>query len=172
MDIKQALQLKRKGILNVDNCIFTDSLKDSDVQELKVYLEEKGINVKIIDLNFREIKAEESPETTAIRYLYETQKIRDKVIGSLDFYIITNYITLYNNSTVKFLKSSNTSFLCWYLAYSINLNPIMFITSKVEENNYALVNIFTKGDIVEAFERGLKEIDNIVNEAISQKKKE
>lgn len=169
MDIKQALQLKRKGLLNVDNCIFVDSLDSTEVEKLKKHLEEQGLKVNIIDLNFREVNVEESPETTAIRYLYEAQKIRDKVIGSLDFFIITNYINLYRNFTTEFLKKSNPQFLCWYVAYSINLNPIMFMTSKVEENNYALVNIFTKGDIVEAFERGLKEINDIVNEALSQK---
>jgi hypothetical protein len=51
----------------------------------------------------------------------------------------------------------------------MNLNPIMFLTSKEEENNYGLVNIFTKGGITEAFEQGLKEIEDIVKEAILQK---
>ena len=169
LDIKQALQLKRKGILNLDNCIYTDSIPDEQIKELKNYLIDQGLKVEIIDFNFQSIEAEESPETTAIRYLYEAQKIRDKVMSSLDFFIITNYTHLYRNYTTEFLKKSNKPFLCWYVAYSMNLNPIMFLTSKEEENNYGLVNIFTKGGITEAFEQGLKEIEDIVKEAILQK---
>jgi len=169
MDINQALQLKRKSLLNVDNCIFTDAISKEDIKKLESYVESFGVKVNVIDFSFRDIGADESPQTTALRYLYEAQKIRDKVVGSLDFFIITNYTNLYKNFTTEFLKKSDPQFLCWYLTYQMNLNPLMFLTTKANEKYYALVNIFMKGDIIESFNKRLEEIEEIVNEAMNRK---
>lgn len=166
MDIKEVLQLKQKGVLNLDNCIFADAIPEEEILTLSHFLTKQGLKVKIFNLEFDDVEAGESPETTAIKYLYNAQKIRDKVIGSLDFYIITNYTSLYKNYITEFLKKSNPQFLCWYVSYSMNLNPIMFLTSKEKENNYALVNIFTKGGVIEAFEKGLVEIQKILEEKL------
>lgn len=166
MDIKEALQLKQKGILNLDNCIFVDAIPEEEISTLSDYLTKQGLTVKVFDFDFKDIESDESPETTALKYLYTAQKFRDKVISSLDFYIIKNYTSLYRNYITEFLKKSNPQFLCWYVSYIINLNPMMFLTSKETENNYALVNIFMKGGITEAFEKGIEEIQKILEEKL------
>ena len=163
MNIKEALQLKIQGIIDLDNCIFINRFTDQDIENLKVIIEKEGIKCKILDFSKCLVAgSRETLETTAIRYIYTIQRYTDIIMHSNRLFLIKDIYLFYNNYITEFLRKTNPAFLCWYLSYNTSCHPIMILDTSTNANNYGLINITTK-DILNGYQRGLKELENLIS---------
>lgn len=162
MNIQEALDLKVKGILNLDNCICVDNFTEKQVQLLKSYLIQQKQEVIVLNCNKLFTETTASMESSAIKYLYILQKYLDIILRSNKLYLIQDIHKFYDNNIINSLQKTNPAFVCWFLAFNYNCNPIMFLNTKPTSTNKGLINVIAKEDIVEAFNKGLEKLENII----------
>lgn len=170
MRLSEIMLLKQKGIIDMDNVIVVNNFEDEEVNSLAEYIEQKNPNIKceVLPKNDYSPLPQESVETSATRFLYELQKVRDHIIQHRDtLFLYQNFNDFYKNEITEILNKSNPSFLVWYLNYLPTFHPIMYINKRDTEGHYGLINIY--GDkpgfvLTESFEKGLEEMDQILKE--------
>lgn len=173
--LKEALKLRSQGIIAVYNYIVANGLSDKKIEELKAYIEDQGIKTHIIDIEdiVQKVDYNASFETDAMKFLYEFQKIKDKVIASGDFFILRNLNKLYDNTITEALKKSNVQFLVWYVSFQPSFCPIMTLSGKDGLKFGVITSICTEDkSVTEAFNQGLLDLFQLVKENANASKSE
>lgn len=174
--LQRALELKRKGIIPLDNFIYLNGFTAEEVGTFAERVEKEfGMKTEIRDIEkiVSNIDPKQSHETNATRFIYEMQQLRDEVISSNSFFIICNIESYYSNSIVNLLKTCNISFLVWYISFNPSFYPLLTINRNEEEVKVGLITKCCKipENLLDTMKEGLKELFETVERENSNENK-
>lgn len=168
MDLIEIMSLKHKGIANLDNVIFICGYSEEDSKKLMKYLIERyDQNINFLDvkklLDGVRDQEDTSYETLAVKYILTMQNLYDTVMHSNELFIVSDIDYFYNNQTVEVLGKSNSQFMLWYISYQLQFNAIMQLYKNKKAKHFSIFNIENYSDIIDAFNKGLEEINKALN---------
>lgn len=166
--LKEALDLKIKGIAEVDNFIYLNGYEHSEAQALAKDIRNKyEVEVRIIDLKdiTSNFDSSASHETNATKFIYELMKIRDKVMQDNCFFLLLDISSFYNkNEIVTLLGKSNINFLLWYTSFVPTFTPLFNINRSDDTLNFGIVNEVCPDPklLPTAFDDGLEKLFSLI----------
>lgn len=166
--LKEALDLKIKGIADVDNFIYLNGYEHSEAQALAKDIRSKyGVEVHLVDLKdiTNNFDSSASHETNATKFIYELMKVRDKVIQDNCFFLLLDISSFYNkNEIVTLLGKSNINFLLWYTSFVPTFTPLFNINRSDDTLNFGIVNEVCPDPklLPTAFDDGLEKLFSLI----------
>lgn len=166
--LKEALDLKIKGIADVDNFIYLNGYEHSEAQALAKNIRNKyEVEVQVIDLKdiTNNFDSSASHETNATKFIYELMKIRDKVMQDNCFFLLLDISSFYNkNEIVTLLGKSNINFLLWYTSFVPTFTPLFNINRSDDTLNFGVVNEVCPDPklLSTAFDDGLEKLFSLI----------
>lgn len=166
--LKEALDLKIKGIADVDNFIYLNGYEHSEAQALAKDIRSKyGVEVCLIDLKdiTNNFDSSASHETNATKFIYELMKVRDKVMQDNCFFLLLDISSFYNkNEIVTLLGKSNINFLLWYTSFVPTFTPLFNINRSDDTLNFGIVNEVCPDPklLPTAFDDGLEKLFSLI----------
>ena len=166
--LKEALDLKIKGIADVDNFIYLNGYEHSEAQALAKDIRSKyGVEVHLIDLKdiTNNFDSSASHETNATKFIYELMKVRDKVMQDNCFFLLLDISSFYNkNEIVTLLGKSNINFLLWYTSFVPTFTPLFNINRSDDTLNFGIVNEVCPDPnlLPTAFDDGLEKLFSLI----------
>lgn len=166
--LKEALDLKIKGIADVDNFIYLNGYEHSEAQALAKDIRSKyGVEVHLVDLKdiTNNFDSSASHETNATKFIYELMKVRDKVMQDNCFFLLLDISSFYNkNEIVTLLGKSNINFLLWYTSFVPTFTPLFNINRSDDTLNFGIVNEVCPDPklLPTAFDDGLEKLFSLI----------